>query len=227
MVGVWYDKPMEKFEAPRFENPGEDVDLRHESEVFQDHERMDGDDEKAAAIVKSEKDKLAEETDGIIYISIPEYDYDISHNPFLGMGPNTVRIYSISRHLDVTFLHKFMYGNILVSAIQSGKYVPPHKRAKFVEHLKKTGGLPLGAGEKRGYDFTALRFAPYVGSDSTMPMFELYHKSDAYAGERPHYPLDVWAVYDLVAYDEVGGGRYRLKPGYDRQSSLLAAAVIN
>lgn len=210
-----------------------EADLRTERELFQDHERLDGDDEKADALVKSIKDQLAEESDGIIYIPIPEYSYDTKGNPFLGMGPRTIRLYSIARYLDVTFLHRFMYGDILVCGVRSGEYVEPRRRGAFVEHIRDTGGLPIEAVDGRDFDFEALKFSPYVASDSTMALFELYHKSDAHAGDRPHYPVDTWLVYDSGSYESVGEGqieklaRYRLCPAYDRSASLIAVAVIN
>lgn len=212
---------------PRFERPEDDVDLRHESEVFQDHERLDSDEDKIDAMLKSERDQLAEESDGIIRLSIPAYEYDTAYNPFLATGPKAIRIYSISRHVDLVFLHRFMFANILVSPMRSGMYVSPDKRAKFAQYLRDTGGLPIEVQSTKDYDFTALRFEPYVRSDTTMTVFEYYHKSDAHAGDRPHYPLDIWAVYDLAAYNELGKGKFRLKPDYDRKASLLAVAVIN
>lgn len=223
---------MANFEAPRFESDENDLDLRNENEVFRDHERL-ADDVLSDAALKSEWESLADEEDGVLYIKLPVYRYDTSYNPFLGMGPRTIRLYSISRHLDVTFLHRFMHGDILVRGLRSGDYVPLHQRKKFIKHIKETGGLPVIQTGETGYDFEALRFAPYVASDTTMPVFEKYHKSDEHSGDRPHYPVDIWLVYDINAYEQVSvemdnkAARYKIRQDYDLQSSLLALAVIN
>jgi len=232
---------------PSFESPGfnyeknheifkeaveDGVDLRGEGEIFRDHERLDQNDNDNQSVL-AEKDKLAEEKDGILYVPIESYKYDTKYNPFLGMGPHTIRLYSISRYLDVTFLHRFMYGDILVQGLRSGDFVPIHSRAKFIENIKETGGLSIDAQGSTDYDIEALQFSPYVASDSTMPVFELFHKSDKHSGDRPHLPVDVWLVYDKNAYKQVGErstyntSPYKLLDSYDRKSSLLAIAAIN
>lgn len=78
------------------------VDLRRESEIFEDHERIDNakDTEDELALLR---DTLAEDGDGIIHLAIPEYDYGFGDNPFIGMGANVRRTYAISRYLDVVF----------------------------------------------------------------------------------------------------------------------------
>lgn len=233
---------MASFESPSFnqeknhelfkEAAEDGVDMRNENEIFRDHERLEQNDNDEQSVM-AEKDQLAEEKDGILYVKIPNYDYDTKYNPFLGMGPHTIRLYSIARYLDVTFLHRFMYGNILVRGIRSGQYVPIHSRAKFVENIRRTGDLPIISGENPSDDFEALRFAPYVASDSTMPVFENFHKSKEHAGDRPHYPVDVWLVYDAESYEQVSEesaektALYRLIDGYERKSTLLSIAVIN
>lgn len=232
---------MASFESPSFnfesnyekslEAIDDDIDLRSENEVFRDNERLSVQEDDQSVL--AEKDNLADEKDGVLYVAIPSYKYDTAYNPFLGMGPRTIRLYSVARHLDVMFLHRFMYGNILVRGLRSGDYVPKYKRAKFIENIKQTGGLPISESGSKGYDFKALRFAPYVSSDSTMPVFEDYHKGKRHAGDRPHFPVDIWLVYDINAYEQVSEepkgkiAAYSLKDDYDRQSSLLAIAAIN
>lgn len=221
-------------EIPSFnlETNEDDLDLRAEKDVFPDHERPVGVGFSDAAL-QADRETLADEEDGIIYIKLPVYNYDQSKNPFIGMGPHTIRLYEISRHLDVTFLHRFMYGSILVRGLRSGEYVSKYQRKKFVKHIKETGGLPVSQLESQGFDFEALRFAPYVASDTTRAIFDKYHLSDEYAGVRPHLPVDVWLVHDINAYELVGEesdnklAKYALKEDYDRGSSLLAVAVIN
>ena len=44
--------------------------------------------------------------------------------------------------------------------------------------------------------------------------------------------VDIWLIFDAEAYEEVAGSgdfrqAYRLKDGYDRNSSLLGVAMIN
>ena len=206
--------------------------MRNESEIFRDHERLEVNDTEDQSKILDD-DQLAEEKDGVLYVPIPVYDYDTKYNPFLGMGPNTIRLYSVARHLDVMFLHRFMYGNILVRGLRSGDYVKKYQRKKFIKHIQESGGLPVSQMSEQGYDFEALRFSPYAASDTTMPLFEWYHKSEQHAGDRPHHPVDIWIVYDINAYQQLSEesngkvARYKLLPDYDRRSSLLAIAVIN
>ncbi|PID32648.1 hypothetical protein CR956_01325, partial [Candidatus Saccharibacteria bacterium] len=69
------------------------------------------------------RETLAEDSDGIIHLSIPAYEYNFSINPFVGVGPRVRRIQEVSRHLDVVFLHRFMYQDVIVAGICSRDYV--------------------------------------------------------------------------------------------------------
>ncbi len=217
--------------AEQERNRENDIDLRLESELFKDHERPDGDSNATADLARL-RDTLVEDQDGILYLKIPEYDYDFATNPFVGMGPQVRRTYAVSRYLDVVFLHRFMYHDILVCGIRSREFVDEKGRASLVKHVRDTGGVPLRAGDVADYDLLALKFAPYVASDTTAAWFARYHKQEPYLHERPHLPVDVWAIYDAGAYERVDGQEdfrkaYQLKPGYNRRSSLLGIAQIN
>ncbi len=204
--------------------------MRHESEVFADHERVDNrdtDDE-----LKRLRDTLSEDSDGIIHLSIPAYVYDSATNPFVGVGPSVRRTYAVSRYLDVVFLHRFMYQDILVCGIRSGEVVPMTKRAAFVRHIRDTGGLAIDGAETAEYDILAMKFAPYVASDTTAAWMRLFHTTEPHAADRPHWPVDIWMIFDANAYEEVAGATdfrraFRLKPGFDRRASLLGVAQIN
>lgn len=208
------------------------IDLHREDEVFADHERLGQQEEDALRALARES--IAEESDGILRLTITDYNYSFEHNPFVGMGSNVKRVYQIARYLDVTFLHKFMYHDILVTAVSSYDYVKAYKRGEFVKRIKETGGSALQIDESKPYDFAALRFSPYVASDTTLPFFEQFHKTEPHASKRPHHPLDVWLVYDANAYQENATKNttssmrtYALKKDYDRPRSLLAIAQIN
>lgn len=177
------------------------------------------------------RESLAADDDGVIHLDIPAYRYDPSKNPFVGMGPHIVRTRQISRHLDVVFLHRFMYHDILVVGVRSADFVAPNKRKEFVRHIRETGGLPV-VDEGQACDFLAQRFSPFVASDSTAPTFRLYHKEQPYSLQIPHQPIDVWMIFDMMAYEQVDGSpdfreAYRLRDGYDRNSSLLGVAMVN
>lgn len=208
-----------------------DIDLRMESELFKDHERLNTDSEISAELARL-RDTLGEDQDGILHISLSEYNYDFTTNPFVGMGSQVRRTYAISRYLDVVFLHRFMYHDILVCGIRSREFVDERGRAALVRHIRDTGGLPLHADDVNSYDFLAMKFAPFVASDTTAAWFKLYHKQEPLSLERPQYPVDVWIIYDAGAYQEVAGpsdfrGPYRLKAGYSRPMSVLGIAQIN
>ena len=64
----------------------DDINLRPESEVFQDHERIDNGKDLDDDQLNTLRDQLSEDTDGIIHIDIPAYRYDFADNPFVGMG---------------------------------------------------------------------------------------------------------------------------------------------
>ncbi len=222
---------MEHIEFPSFEDKHDEVDLRHESEIFQDHERIDNGkdiDDQLAQL----RDALSEDSDGIIRLPIPAYEYDTAINPFVGMGPQVVKTYEISRYIDVVFLHRFMYQDIIVCGLQSGKFVPLEKRGTFVKHIRDTGGIPLDTDEPRPFDIVGLTFVPFVQYHTTDPVFRLYHTLMPRVEERPHYPLDVWMIFDAHAYEEVPYATdfrrtYKLKPNVDRRASLLGVAQIN
>lgn len=207
------------------------VDMRFESELFQDHERIDNDKDGDTELARL-RDTLGEDREGILHLTIPEYKYDFTDNPFVGMGPHVRRTYAISRYLDVVFLHRYMYQDILVCGLRSREYVNERGRPAFVQHVRATGGMPVMLENRQAYDFLALKFSPYVASDTTAAWFTLYHKQEPQSLERPHYPVDVWVIYDAGAYEEVLGvgdfrKAYRLRPGYDRHTSVLGIAQIN
>lgn len=206
-----------------------EVDLRHESEVFADHERLGGAEDEAWLALA--RDTLAEDVDGVLHIDIPDYQYDTDMNPFLGTGPQVTRIFQVARVIDVVLLHRFMFHDILVCGLRSMDYAQLHTRASFVQRVSESGGGIVLADEDSGYDIEAMRFAPYVASYSVGSWLERYHKSPSHCDERPHYPVDLWLIYDEHAYARVSGnserGRYRLRDGFDRKNSLLAIAQIN
>jgi len=223
----------ELVEGENGQTPSEEeplVDLRHENELFTDHERIDRAKDTDSQLAQL-RDTLSEDRDGVIHLTIPAYDYDFRMNPFVGMGPHVVRTYAISRHLDVVFLHRFMYQNILVCGLRSREFVDEAGRAAFVKHITQTGGAVVGTNDRRVYDFAAVLFAPFVASHTTAAFFTLYHKKMPHVAERPQYPIDVWLIYDASAYREVEvvdfRRGYQLKMGYDRRASLLGVAQIN
>lgn len=220
----------ERFESGMENKIENSVDMRPESELFQDHERIDNN--KDVDELAKLRDTLAEDSDGVLHLDIPEYAYDFASNPFVGMGPRVHRTYAISRYLDVVFLHRFMYHDILVCGLRSREFVEDFKRAELVKHIKNTGGVPVKLEGEQPYDFLASKFAPFVASDSTAAWLALYHKQQPLSEERPHYPVDVWVIYDAGAYEEISGygdfrRAYKLKNGYDRQTSVLGIAQIN
>lgn len=225
-----YDPERLEGDAERSAEKEPSVDLRHESELFADHERIDNAKDIDTQLARL-RDTLSEDKDGVIHLTIPAYDYDFATNPFVGMGPHVVRTYEISRHLDVVFLHRFMYQNILVCGIRSREFVGEKGRAAFVRHAVQTGGVRVVADEHVDYDFAAVLFAPFAQWHTTAAFFTLYHKQMPHVAERPHYPIDVWLIYDADAYREVEAvdfrRGYRLREGYDRRSTLLGVAQIN
>lgn len=228
----WFSgRDPERGEIGTGEQGGEasEVDLRHESEVFADHERLSGAEDEAWLALA--RDTLAEDTDGVLHIDIPDYRYDTDTNPFLGHGPHATRIFQIARVIDVVLLHRFMFHDILVCGLRSADFAESHTRANFVKRVSESGGGIVLADESSGYDIEAMRFAPYVASYSVGDWLERYHKQLPYRDERPHHPVDVWLIYDERAYERVSGdsgcAQYRLKAGYDRKSSLLTVAQIN
>lgn len=168
---------------------------------------------------------------GITYINIPEYQFDSSRNPFVEMGVNRERPYGIARYLDIALLHQFMHGDILICGVRSTDF-GLFNREDLIRQVQESGGLPIND-LGLDYDFEALEFSPFVASFSTLPFFDLYHKSSPHAEKRPHHPVDIWLIFDIKAYQQIGDGqakglyRYRLLPDYDRHASLLALAVIN
>lgn len=205
------------------------VDLRMESELFQDHERVDSQkdiDEKLARL----RDTLTEDYDGIIHLDIPEYHYDFNTNPFVGMDAHRRRTYAISRYLDVVFMHRFMFQNIIVCGLQSRKFVNEINRSSFIKQIRERGGIPIEPGIP--YDILGQRFSPLMTSSTVSAMLYLYHKQTPRSEERPQYPLDLWLVYDSASFTATTGSpdfrqAFTLKQGADRHASLLGVAQIN
>lgn len=207
-----------------------EVDLRRENEIFRDHERLKAAEDEA--FLKLARDQLVEEVDGVMHIALEAYGYDFATNPFLTSGPRGRKVYAIARYLDVTFLHHYMYQNILVCGLRSREFAGESSRAKFIKHLRESGGDAVR--HEESYDFLALKFSPYVEYHSTLPIFQFYHEQSPHTEERPQYPLDAWVIYDAEAYEKTGEPRghdprtaYRLKSGYVRSQTVLGVAQIN
>ncbi|MBP6038200.1 MAG: hypothetical protein KA604_02565 [Candidatus Saccharimonas sp.] len=218
-----------EFASPERED---EVDLRLESEVFLDHERIDNSKDVDDQLTRL-RDTLSEDSDGIIHLDIPAYRYDFATNPFVGTGPKVTKTYEISRYLDVVFLHRFMYQEILVVGIRSREFVGEAGRAEFVKHIRDTGGVPIIQQHQQPYDFLAMEFLPFMTYHTTAALFRLHHTLEPGVVERPHYPIDVWMIFDAHAYEEIETidrdfrSPFRLRVGYDRRASLIGVAQIN
>lgn len=208
-----------------------EVDLRTEFEVFSDHERLDTGKDMDDDLVRL-RDTLAEDSDGIIHLDLPAYAYDFATNPFVGMGPNVTKTYEISRYLDVVFLHRFMFQEILVCGVRSREFVGEAGRAAFVKHIRDTGGFPVSVDGGEPI-IKALEFLPFMSYHTTGAVFRLYHTLQPHSEERPHYPIDVWLIFDAKAYEAAGEEEtdfrraFCLKPEYDRRAALIGVAQIN
>ena len=208
-----------------------EFDLRHESEIFLDHERIDNRKDIDSQMVQL-RDSLSEDSDGIIRLPIPAYDYDFATNPFVGLSFRATKTYEISRYVDVVFLHRFMYQDIIVCGLQSRKFVDEKGRAALVKRIRETGGMTIDDDDTRQYEILGKTFAPFMQYHTTDPFFRLYHTIMPRVAERPHFPLDVWLIFDASAYEEVPGSPdfrqgYRLRSGYSRAATLLGVAQIN
>mgnify|MGYP000031551083 FL=1 len=228
----WRDPEVREVSGRREREPSneaDEVDLRHESEVFQDHERIDNSKDIDDQLVQL-RDQLSEDSDGIIRIVIPAYEYDFRDNPFVGMGPRRVKTYEISRYIDVVFLHRFMYQDIIVCGVQSRAFAKEAQRAAFIKRVREMGGLPVNDGNPP--DILGREFVPYSPYHTTDAFFRLYHTTMPRAAKRPHWPLDLWLIFDQHAYRAVDGSldfrqAYRLRKGFSRRASLLGVAQIN
>ncbi len=223
------NNPEHEFDSKMNAERETSVDLRMESELFQDHERVDSQkdiDEKLARL----RDTLTEDYDGIIHLDIPEYHYDFMTNPFVGTDAERRRTYAISRYLDVVFMHRFLFQNIIVCGLQSRKFVDDNHRGEFVKHIRERGGIPIEPGVP--YDILGQRFMPLMTSSTVTAMFYLYHKQPPRSLEIPQYPLDIWLVYDAESYRIAEGSpdfrqAFTLHRNHSRQASLLGLAQIN
>lgn len=127
-----------------------------------------------------------------------------------------------------------MFQDIIVCGLQSRAFVEERGRTAFVRHIRDTGGLPVDMRqEERPYEVVGREFMPFVQSDSMAAWMTLYHKQQPRSEVRPHYPVDVWMIFDASAYlcveADTGDFRkaYRLRDGYDRRASLIGVAQIN
>ena len=200
----------------------EPIDTRDEDEAQRDLERVDNDKRLNARLAQL-REQLSSDVDGIIHITIPAYIYDFAHNPFVGVGPQHTKTYEISRYIDVVFLHRFVYQDLIVCGVVSRVYVDEAGRKAFAKLSDTDSGSP---------DIVGQAFEPYMTYHTTDAFFRLYHTMLPGAARRPHWPLDVWLIFDARAYEDVDGSTdfrqaYRLRRGFDRRASLLGVAQIN
>ncbi len=202
-----------------------EVDLRPEVEVFRDNERRIGEAE--------DTDLLAEESTKLMRLSIPEYSFSGTGNPYRWDAPEPRSLLPIARQLDAAIARSFPWHDILVRGVQS--VATGMTRGELLTRIRNKGyDIPVTDGT---YEFYAVEYRPFSNLSSTVGLFEGFHKWKPKCEVTPQLPIDTVMIFDAAGYDSVAyvhprhgnaaHDRYKLKLGANRQDVLLAIILIN
>ena len=173
-----------------------DVFGEHENEsgVFRDHEfDPQSEDEDISEYVKLGK---------IVHILIPEYEYTTGGNPFAFDAKQPRDLASVAEKLNKEIRERFEGKNILVRAVQSGHFTL--RRGQLVKSIVAHGGDHVfRRADKAAGDIYALGFKPWTSESTVLKTLEGFHKFKPKSEERPHYPVDIWMVFDAASYENV------------------------
>lgn len=163
-----------------------------ESDPSYDIERLTGSEEKTAERIS----ETTASTVPIVHVSIPEYIFDSSTNPFAYDADNPQPIDAISMAIDAALKNHFVMDKVIIRGVQSAHH--NLSRQDLIESIVNNGSdLHTNPGNTteiyaRGYDSTAI--------NSIIGGFHIWKpKSD----DRPQYPVDVWMIFDKKAFDNI------------------------
>ena len=162
----------------------------HELDPSYDPERLTGSSEKDST--PSTGLKIP-----VIPILIPEYIYDISSSPFAHDLQLPRSIEPLADAISTAVQGSFAMNNVLVRGIQSGKH---HEisRAGLIDSIIQNGSDI----HKNTYDMTEI-FAADYGNNTISSILGGFHVWKPKCREMPHYPVDVWMVFDKNAFDNI------------------------
>lgn len=172
-----------------------DVFGEHENEsgVFRDNEldpnREDEDVSEYVALGK------------IVRVAIPEYEYDIKENPFAFDLEHPKDLTPIAERLNAEIQARFEGKDILVRAVQSGHFTL--QRNQLIKSIVAHGGDHVFARNEEADTIYALDFTPWSSESTALKMLEGFHKFKPKSEEHPHYPVDIWMIFDATSYDNV------------------------
>jgi hypothetical protein len=174
-----------------------------ERDVFGEHENESG------VFRNNELDPNREDEDvseyvtlgKIVRIAIPEYEYDIERNPFAFDTENPKDLASVAERLNTEIQSRFEGKNILVRGLQSGHFTL--QRNQLIKSIVAHGGDHVFARNEEADTMYALDFTQWSSESTVLKTLEGFHKFKPKSEERPHYPVDIWMIFDAASYDNV------------------------
>lgn len=161
----------------------------------------------------------------IISVTIPEYIYDPASNPFAYNHINPSSVDSIAKKIDTAIQDSLLTKDTLVRGLQSGKHTRVD-RIQLVSLIAKNG---------RDHPEDEVHSAEYTPGSTILSILNGFHAWKPKCEEIPHYPVDIWMIFDRNAFDTIEylhprhnilvKDRWRLKnPG---NNGLLGIVVVN
>lgn len=210
----------------------QELDLRLERDVVRDNEKPLFDE----SVIRDE----TQNTMLLSRISVPLYHFSSSSNPFAWDESERVDLEPIAQALDTEILRRFEGRNILVRGIQSHNHEDTSP-SKLLEQIIRYGTdryLDIASDlSSTQIDLYAVEYRSFSAKDSTIGIFEGFHKWKPKSEERPHYPIDIVMIFDASSYERVeylhprhgvvASDAWRLRTGVVRHESLLGIVAIN
>jgi hypothetical protein len=132
----------------------------------------------------------------IVTIKIPEYTFDQLHNPYSFHLSTPKKLDSIAQKLELAITNSNSDKPLLIRGVQSGRHNA--HRGELINTIKQKG-TDIHKSDTGKVEIFA---APFE-SGIIMRILEGFHKYKPKNEERPQYPVDIWIVYDLDAFENV------------------------
>jgi len=125
-----------------------------------------------------------------------EFDLDTNQYDYISEITPSITLNDISKQISLEIDSLSEKNNLIIRGIQSGK----HDSSK--EDLLKAI-IDNGREYENTIEPNTIFAAPYENSETIKQILEGFHKYKPKSEERPQYPVDIWLIFDVRAYENV------------------------
>jgi small GTP-binding protein len=151
-------------------------------------------------------------------LSIDKYAFIPSTNPFAFDTINRLPIDDIAADISKLIDSNFQGSQIIIRGIQSGKHSEKFNRDDLTEFIQQHG-----SDNYENIDGDDIIFAAkYNGIESIQEILSGFHVYKPKCNEIPQYPVDIWMIFDLNAFENIS----YIHPRHNVVKSSLVNALV-